>query len=210
MIAFGVDPKRQEPARRVCLLLVCRLGRYVNVAAALGVSRLEAEGVNRAGYVFEAVGAGGGLAGGSTRRWGRARLRARSTKGGLWRSHAEITCSPRRSRLSALLAGGWSRRLFATTRTRGTESAGATGTKAFTRRRMARSGATSPRAARGSTAEPRPPGWAPGHGLRIAPDPELVPEPRSVARLDLAWTRSRLDRHGCHAGALRPDALCGG
>ena len=133
---------------------------------------------------------------GSTPRCARARLRARSTKGGLWRSHAAITCLPRPSRPSTLPAGGWSRRLFATTHIRGTESAGATGTKAFMRRPTARSGATSPRVARGSTVEPRPLGGAPGHGLRDRAGCRAGSRAAvCLARLDLAWTKSRLDVH---------------
>jgi hypothetical protein len=40
-------------------LLHRRLGSYVNAAAALGASQLEAEAANHAGYVFEAPGVRG-------------------------------------------------------------------------------------------------------------------------------------------------------
>ena len=58
---FGSRPARigiivvwlKEPARRNFRTRVCRLGSYVNAAAALGASRLEAEAANHAGYVFE-------------------------------------------------------------------------------------------------------------------------------------------------------------
>jgi len=40
-------------------LPLCRLGSYVNAAAALGASQLEAEAANHAGYVFEAPGVRG-------------------------------------------------------------------------------------------------------------------------------------------------------
>jgi hypothetical protein len=147
---------------------------------------------------------------GSIPHCARARLCARSTEGGLWRSRAEIMCSPRRSRLTAVLATGWSRRLFATTRTRGTESVGATGTKVFTRRRTARSGATSLRVARSSTVGPRPRGGASAMADRSRQIPGAVQSPACRRGLISRGLRVGSRCTGCHAGCLRPVALCGG
>jgi hypothetical protein len=137
-----------------------------------------------------------------------APLRAKSAERGLWRSHAEITCSPRRSRLTALRDGEWSRRLFATTRTRGTESAGAMGTRAFTRRRTARSGATSPRVARSSTVEPRA---AAGSGLGYGSGqiPGMLQSPVCRRALISQGRRVGSTCTGCHVGGFRRDALGG-
>jgi hypothetical protein len=50
----GRTKKKSDRGETLTRLLLRRRGSYVNAAAALGASRLEAEEANHAGYVFEA------------------------------------------------------------------------------------------------------------------------------------------------------------